>query len=61
VRRLSVFVDGKRTKVQRGRRRSVRVRLTGATGKRAVKIVARLRNGRTVVDRRTYRLCAAQA
>jgi len=62
VRRLTVFVDGKRTKTQRGSRRRVTVEFTGTRSKRAevkaVKIVARLRNGRTVVDRRRYRLCA---
>jgi hypothetical protein len=62
VRRLTVFVDGRRTLVQRGRRHDVRVRFTGTPSKRAevrrVRIVARLRSGRTVVDRRAYRLCA---
>lgn len=61
VRSLTVFVDGKRTKTQRGPARSVQVKFTGLPSKRAeakaVKIVARLSNGRTVVDRRTYRLC----
>jgi hypothetical protein len=62
VRRITVYVDGRRTLVQRGRRHSVRVRFTGTPSRRAevkkVKIVARLRSGRTVVDRRVYRLCA---
>jgi hypothetical protein len=55
IRSLTVFVDGKRTKVQRGPSRSVRVKFTGTTSKRAavkaVKIVARL------ADRRRDRLC----
>jgi hypothetical protein len=62
VRSLTVYVDGRRTRTQRGSRHDVRVRFTGTPSKRAavkaVKIVARLRGGRTVVDRRRYRLCA---
>jgi len=61
VRGLTVFVNGRRTKRQSGNRRSVRVKFAGTVSRRndvkAVKIVARLRNGRTVVDRRKYRLC----
>ncbi len=63
VKSLTVFVNGKRTTTQRGPRRSVQVKFTGTVSKRAevktVRIVARLRNGRTVVDRRTYRLCTS--
>ncbi len=62
VRRITVYVDGKRTQTQRGGRRSIRVRFAGTPSQRAevkqVKLVARLRSGRAVVDRRTYRLCA---
>jgi hypothetical protein len=62
VRRLTVYVNGKRTKTQISSRHSVKVRFTGTPSKRAavkaVRIVARLSNGRTVTDRRTYRLCA---
>jgi hypothetical protein len=61
VRSLTVFVNGKRTRTQRGSGHSVKVRFTGTPSRRAaakaVRIVARLGNGRTVVDRRTYRLC----
>jgi hypothetical protein len=64
VRRLTVYVNGKRTKVSTGPGRSVQVKFAGTPSKRAeakaVKIVARLRNGRTVVDRRNYRLCASR-
>jgi hypothetical protein len=64
VRRLTVYVNAKRTKVSTGPGRSVQVRFAGTPSKRAevkkIKIVARLRSGRTVVDRRTYRLCASR-
>jgi hypothetical protein len=61
VRSLTVYVNGRRTVTQRSPRRSVRVNFRGTPsargGIRRVRIVARLGNGRTVVDRRTYRLC----
>ncbi|MBA2637123.1 MAG: hypothetical protein H0U79_02680 [Solirubrobacterales bacterium] len=61
VRKLTVYVNGERLKVQTGSRRSVRISFRGVTSDRGavkkVKIVATLRTGRTVVDRRTYHLC----
>lgn len=58
VRSLTVYINGKRTSVRRGNRRRVQINLAPLAGKRAaVKIVARLRGGRKVVDRRTYRVC----
>ena len=64
VRKITVYVNGKRTKTQRSGRRSVRVNFRGTPSKRGaikkVKLVATIRKGRNnrkVVDRRTYRLC----
>ena len=62
IRRVTVYVDGKRTTTRGGPGRRVRVSFTGRRSRRAevklVRIVVRLRGGRTVVDRRRYRLCA---
>ncbi len=65
VRRITVYVNGKRTKVQNGPRRSVRVAFERVTSRRGavkkVRVVATLRKGPAVVDRRTYRLCIRRA
>ena len=59
VRRVTVYVNGTRQRVLRGARRAVRVTLAGhAPGVVRVRLVIRLRPGRTRVDRRTYRVCA---
>lgn len=59
VRSLTTSVNGKRQRVQRGGRRTIRVRFPGLAGRRVtVRVVARLADGGRVVDRRAYRLCA---
>jgi hypothetical protein len=61
IRRVTVLVNGRRTKVVRGRRRQARVRLTGLPrGTFRVRVVVHGRRaGRrvTVRDTRTYRTC----
>lgn len=54
----TVFVNGKRSRVVRGRRLTSRVRLTGLPkGRFTVRVRARTRAGRTVVSTRKYRTC----
>lgn len=61
VRSLTVYVNGKRQKVQRGSRKAVRVVLSGrAKGVARVRIVARTTSGR-VIDGRTYHPCTKAA
>ena len=60
VKSLKVFVGGRRAAVRRGRRLRAPVDLRGLPrGTVRVKVVARLRGGGRVVDRRTYRTCVA--
>jgi endoglycosylceramidase len=57
--RVTVSVDGRRVAVLRGRRRVVKVALTGLPrGTHRVRLVAHTRRGRTLVVRRAYRTCA---
>jgi beta-glucosidase len=58
VRSVTIFIDGRRTGVLRGPRRSVPVGLAGHRGRVAhVRIVIRRAGGRSIVLRRTYHLC----
>ncbi len=58
VRSLTVYVNGRRRKVRRGRHTVVRVKLVGGrNAKLRVRVVARTRSGRRVSHRRTYRGC----
>ena len=62
VRSLQVFVGRKRVAVRRGRRLRAPVDLRGLPrGVVRVKVVAKLRDGRQVVDRRKYRTCVPKA
>lgn len=56
--KATVYVDGRRVKVLRGRRLTAPVRLTGLPqGRFTVKIVAVTKSGRVVRDTRKYRTC----
>ena len=58
VRRVAVFVNGRRTAARRGPRRTYRLSLRGRPrGIARVRFVITTAAGRTVTDRRTYRLC----
>ena len=58
VRTVTVFVNGKKTRVRRGGGRRITLRFSGrAKGTVRVRLVVRTRSGARVVDRRTYRLC----
>jgi hypothetical protein len=58
VRSLTVYVDGKRRAVRRGRTLKVPVDLRGLPkGTVRVKVVARTRGGKRIVDERRYRTC----
>jgi hypothetical protein len=58
VRRVTVFLDGRRTRVLRGRRASVPVSLGGKhRGVVRVRLVVSLRGGKRAIVRRTYRTC----
>jgi putative CocE/NonD family hydrolase len=63
IERVSVFVNGRRTRVLRGRRLRARVRLSGLPrGTFRVRVVVRARRGGrrvTLRDTRTYRTCRA--
>ena len=62
VRSLRVFVNGRRIATRRGKRLTAPVDLRGLPrGRVRVRVVARLRNGRRVTDRRTYRTCVPKA
>jgi hypothetical protein len=57
-----VYVNGVRRRVQRGRRKTVRLRLpAGEHGAIRVRLVAITTTGRKVVDTRTYPACGAAA
>jgi hypothetical protein len=59
VRNVSVYVNGRRVRVQRGNRRTVRLSLAGhRRGTARVRFVVTIAGGRTVTDRRTYRVCS---
>ena len=59
IRRLTVFVNGKRQRTVRGHHRAIRVRLVGRPkGTVHVRLVAVTTKGRRRIDRRTYHLCA---
>ncbi len=59
VRRVTVYVNGRKARVQPGKERSVTVALAGRAKQRMkVRLVARTSRG-TVTNRRTYRLCGA--
>ena len=61
VRRVSVYVDGRRQRVLYGRRGTVRVSLVGRTrGIARVRLEIRTAVGRTLVDNRVYRTCSAR-
>jgi hypothetical protein len=56
-----VYVNGKRVRTVRGRRLRAPVDLRGLPrGRFTVRVVGRLRSGRTVTARRTYRTCVPQ-
>src|SRR3954454_23949620 len=58
IRRVTVYVNGKRTQTRNGGGRALRLRFAGrAKGTVRVRMVVLMRNGRRVVDRRTYHLC----
>jgi len=58
VRTITAYVDGRRVRRQRSRR--VRLTLHGtSSGPTRVRLVVRLRDGRTVTVRRVYRVCVA--
>ena len=58
VRSLTVSIDGKRRAVRRGRRLKAPVDLRGLPkGTFTVKVVARTRSGKRIVDTRRYRTC----
>jgi beta-glucosidase len=59
VRRLTVYIGGRRAQVLRGHRRSVRVTLGGRPRATVhVELVIRLADGRRLIDRRIYHTCA---
>jgi dienelactone hydrolase len=59
VRRVTVFINGRRTRVARGPRASVLVSLGGRPREVVkVRLVVSLRGGKRAVVRRTYRTCA---
>lgn len=59
VRKITVFVGGKREKVLHGPRKRVKVKLAGlAKGRDRVRVVTRTTRGRRLVQTRTYRTCA---
>ena len=54
----TVFVNGKRVKVVRGKRLTAPVELSGLPkGKFTVKVISKTKSGRTVVDTRRYKTC----
>ena len=60
--RASVYVNGKRVKVVRGRRLTAPVKLTGLPkGRFTVKIVATTRSGKRQVGERQYRTCTKKS
>jgi hypothetical protein len=61
VRSVSIFINGKRQRVVRGRRGSVRVNLAGHTGKVSLRLVVRRTRGKKITIRRTYTLCQSTA
>jgi hypothetical protein len=62
VRRVSVYLDGRRVRTLRGRRAAVRVKLTGRPKTTVrVRLVVRTARGRTVVVARRYRTCLRRA
>ena len=59
VRKVTIYVGGKRQKVLRGPRKRVRVKLAGLPkGRHRVRVVTRTTRGRRLVQTRTYRTCA---
>ena len=59
VRKVTIYVGGKRQKVLRGPRKRVRVKLAGLPkGRYRVRVVTRTTRGRRMVQTRTYRTCA---
>jgi hypothetical protein len=60
LRSARVQVNGRRVRVLRGRRLRARIDLRGLRGTVRVRIVARTRSGRRIVNERRYRTCVAK-